>query len=162
MYLVWFNGVGELRGEEQVLLVSWVVDIDQHSSLSVWLIEAVVHMWPAALLCARSDREILIVVFLAAYLQGIFITWTQLDHIWRNTNEQRYLNHNLLLNIHTHIHIHIFKYNIFSYIHTHIYFTWNYSKLINTRAYKLNQYLTSNIDILLLLLTKHTYRWFLL
>lgn len=44
MYLVWFNGAGELRGEEQVLLVSWVVDIDQHSSLGVWLIEAVVHM----------------------------------------------------------------------------------------------------------------------
>lgn len=74
VYLVWFNSAGELRGEEQVLLFSRVVDIDQHPSLGVWLIEGVVHMRPATLLRSRSDRAIFVVVLLTANSHGIFIT----------------------------------------------------------------------------------------
>lgn len=80
VYLVRFDGTGELWGEKQVFLVSRVIDVDYHPSLGVRLIEDIVHMRPAAFFRAGGDRAVFIIVFLAAY-PYVFIPGAQLNHI---------------------------------------------------------------------------------
>lgn len=74
-YLVRFDGLRQLRSEVKVFLLCRVIDINQHSTLSVRQIQGVVDVRPAALLRAVSAISVL-VGRLAAYLQSILVPRT--------------------------------------------------------------------------------------
>ena len=49
-YLVRLDDSGQLGGEVDVALVGWVIDVDQDTPFSIWLVEVVIRVSSAALL----------------------------------------------------------------------------------------------------------------
>lgn len=74
-----FDGLRQLRRQENVLLCSRMVQVDQHPALSVWLVEGVVGVRAARL------AVFFLVSGLAADVEdGVIFTRAQVDDIWIN------------------------------------------------------------------------------
>lgn len=61
-YLVGFDGSGELRRQEDVLLLGRMVDVDQHPALGVWAVEGIVGVRAArlALRCLAASHRVVL------------------------------------------------------------------------------------------------------
>lgn len=68
LYLMRFDDSGQLRGEEQVCLLGWVVQVDQDTPLGVRLVHSVVCMGAGRLGCRRPVLLLLLIGGLAADL----------------------------------------------------------------------------------------------
>lgn len=55
-HLMRFDNTRKLRGEVDVIFILWVIDIDEDSPLSIWLVDSIVKMQTASLTIILLDR----------------------------------------------------------------------------------------------------------